>query len=363
MQTQWWDNRKKIENESESEDLLFEVMECNNYRKSFFKVIFHSCEFNFLKKMLFFLVLFSFSLISYCQSEIASPLHFLNDRERKVIPLDKKKLKRLIIGESIGYGSAMTGAYFLWYKNSISGGFHSFNDSKEWLLMDKFGHFSSSFIIANASIKGYQWTNLDFNKSLLIGSLQSLFFMTSLELFDGFSNGYGFSWTDMGFNVLGVGAYYTNNKFQNIISIQPKYSYRKSEMAQYRPNILGQNFIQQLFKDYNGQTYWLSFRMNFIKIKTDKTYCMPFNISLGYGAQGMTGGHENVSINEQGNLVPDFQRFRQFYLSFDIDLRQIPCKNKTLKKVLSTLNILKFPFPALEFSRGKVFMNWTSYGK
>jgi hypothetical protein len=76
----------------------------------------------------------------------------------------------------------------------------------------------------------------------------------------------------------------------------------------------------------------------------------------------MTGGHENVLINEQGLSVPEFQRFRQYYFSFDIDLTEIPCKNKILKKVLTTLNFIKFPFPALEFSRGKVFMNWTGYG-
>ncbi len=276
--------------------------------------------------------------------------------------LDKRKLKTLIIGESITYTTAMTGAYFLWYKNSMNGGFHFFDDSEEWLLMDKFGHFTTAFVIADASTKCYRWTGLDDWKSAKIGTLQSLLFMTGLELFDGFSTGYGFSWTDMGFNMLGAGSYLINQRYGESIHIQPKFSFGKSDMAQYRPDVLGENFQQQLLKDYNGQTYWLSFRLQKLKLNVNENSFSPFNISFGYGAHGMTGGHENVSVNEQGLTVPEFQRFRQYYLSFDIDLTQIPCRNKILKKVLTTLNFIKFPFPAVEFSRGKVFMNWTSYG-
>jgi hypothetical protein len=31
-----------------------------------------------------------------------------------------------------------------------------------------------------------------------------------------------------------------------------------NQYARYRPNVLGHSFSEQLLKDYNGQTYWLS---------------------------------------------------------------------------------------------------------
>jgi len=350
MQIQWSD---RGQNEKESEN--------GNNRSWYFYFHFKSNSF-FNKihlRIILFISLFFFSWNAYSQLD-QTAANFCDTKPSEGI--DKRKLRGLIIGESITYSTAMTGAYFLWYKNSMSGGFHFFNDSKEWLLMDKFGHFTTAFVVANASAKCYEWTGMDDLKSAKIGTLQSLIFMTSLEVFDGFSSGYGFSWTDFGFNILGAGTFYINQRSGERIYIQPKFSFGKSKMAPFRPDVLGENFQQQLLKDYNGQTYWLSIRLKRLALDVKESHFSPFNISFGYGAQGMTGGHENVLINEQGQIVPEFQRFRQFYLSFDIDLRQIPCKNKVLKKVLNTLNFIKFPFPALEFSRGKVFMNWTSYG-
>lgn len=278
--------------------------------------------------------------------------------------LDKRKLNYLIIGESAFYLSGMTGAYFLWYKNSLGGGFHTFNDSKEWRLMDKVGHFSSAYVWADFSSKAYYWTNMPKDKADKIAALQSLFLMSSLEVFDGFSSGYGFSWADFGFNVAGAGTFYLSKRFQHVISIVPKFSFGQSKFAQYRPDVLGNNFVQQVFKDYNGQTYWLSFKFNRY-LKSSKTYnkyldCVAF--SFGYGANGMTGGHENPLVNEQGMAIPEFQRYSQYYISLDFDFSKLYVRNKFLKGVLTVLNIFKFPFPAVELSRGKVFMNWTSYG-
>lgn len=284
-------------------------------------------------------------------------------REPRVF--NEKRFKALVITEAGLYTLGMTGAYFLWYKNSFHSGFHSFNDSKEWLLMDKVGHFTTSFLLAEYSSKVYYWTNMDRKKANNIAALQSFFMMTSLEVMDGFSSGYGFSWTDMGFNLLGTGSFYLSKRFPERISIQPKYSFGESKYAVYRPSILGNNFMQQTLKDYNGQTYWLSLNLNKLVDKNVEwlNVWSAISLSFGYGANGMIGGHDNPNINEQGNSIPEFQRYRQYYFSLDLDLTKIRVSNPILRAVLNTLNIFKFPFPALEFSRGKVFMNWTSYGR
>jgi hypothetical protein len=69
------------------------------------------------------------------------------------------------------------------------------------------------------------------------------------------------------------------------------------------------------------------------------------NFAFGYGADGMTGALENPV-----GISPPFERYTQLYFSLDLDLSRIPCKRKWIKTVLSTLNIVKFPFPALEFN-------------
>jgi hypothetical protein len=34
------------------------------------------------------------------------------------------------------------------------------------------------------------------------------------------------------------------------------------QYAQYRPNVLGSSLAEQILKDYNGQTYWLSVNLH-----------------------------------------------------------------------------------------------------
>jgi hypothetical protein len=63
-------------------------------------------------------------------------------------------------------------------------------------------------------------------------------------------------------------------------------------MPDLRPNVLGENFLQQTLKDYNGQTYWLS--INVASFLSDDTrFPKWLNVAVGYGADGLIGGTEN----------------------------------------------------------------------
>ena len=48
-----------------------------------------------------------------------------------------------------------------------------------------------------------------------------------------------------------------------------KYSYRPSQWAEQNPKQLGKNHLQRALKDYNGQTYWLSFNMKSLLLMMD----------------------------------------------------------------------------------------------
>ena len=78
------------------------------------------------------------------------------------------------------------------------------------------------------------------------------------------------------------------------------------------------------------------------------------NISVGYGAEGMITAKENDPIIQDLNL-PDFNRYRQFYLSPDVALTKIKTDSRVLKTVFDVLEFVKIPMPTLEVDeKGKV---------
>ena len=73
------------------------------------------------------------------------------------------------------------------------------------------------------------------------------------------------------------------------------------------------------------------------------------NVAIGYGAEGMTGASDNPSV-VNGKSIPSFERYRQIYLSLDIDLTKIHPKSKTLEMLFNVIGFIKFPMPAIEYN-------------
>ncbi|HMX77470.1 MAG TPA: hypothetical protein PLC62_10375, partial [Chitinophagaceae bacterium] len=53
----------------------------------------------------------------------------------------------------------------------------------------------------------------------------------------------------------------------------------------------------------------------------------------------------------------DIPRYRQWYLSPDIDFSRIKTKSKAVRLLFTVLNAFKFPFPSLEFSKNGIKLN------
>jgi hypothetical protein len=128
--------------------------------------------------------------------------------------------------------------------------------------------------------------------------------------------------------------------------ITPKFSFHTTKYASERPEVLGSSFSEQILKDYNGQTYWLS--VNLHSFAKGSKIPKWLNLALGYGAEGMiTGRNEDTTAF----LASHPQRFRQFYLSLDVDLTKIKTNSHFLKTVFSVFNTVKIPAPTIEFVR------------
>jgi uncharacterized protein YfiM (DUF2279 family) len=236
----------------------------------------------------------------------------------------------------------------LWYANYPRSGFHSFNDNSEWLQMDKAGHAMTSYTVGHAGYDVFKWSGFAENQSLYIGGSAGLIYLTGIELMDAKSSQWGFSWGDMIANFSGTSLFILQQKFWKEERITLKFSYSNSEFADVNPEALGRNFQQRLFKDYNAQTYWSSFNVHSF-LASGADFPRWINIALGYGATEMTSAKMNLlSVN-------NFQRKREFYISFDADLNRIRWPKKWMKITARILSFIKLPSPTFEVrSDGKM---------
>jgi hypothetical protein len=258
-----------------------------------------------------------------------------------------------VIGVSTSIGALWVGSATalgtIWYSKETQSKLHSFNDWEQWKQMDKIGHMTTAWYVSQFAHGLFQWSGLDKKKSIWLGGGVSLGYLTTVELMDGFSSEWGFSWSDMGFNTLGTALFVSQEFLFDAQPIKLKYSFHKSGLAHHRPNVLGGNFAEQLLKDYNGQTYWLSVAPGQFSKKSKFPKWITFD--FGYSAQNMISGSDNIYVVSNGSGSTTFEAYRQYYISFGVDLSQIPVKSHFLKALFKTINVIKFPFPALEFNK------------
>ncbi len=245
-----------------------------------------------------------------------------------------------------------------WYQQYNTSKFHTFNDNEEWFQMDKCGHAFTTYQTGRLMMNAMEWAGYSKRKQILIGGLSGFAYLSIVEVMDGYSDGWGFSWGDIGANAIGSGFVIGQKALWKEQRMQLKFSFYSSNYAQYRPDLLGESFATQILKDYNGQIYWLSINPSTF-MKKETRFPKWLNVAFGYGANGMLGArYNNIAIVDKNGKVTNFNRYRQGYFSLDVDLTRIKTNSKVLKSVFSCLNMIKIPFPNLELSEGKMKFNY-----
>ena len=273
---------------------------------------------------------------------------------------NKNRIKWVAAANIGGYGGAMIGLYTAWYRNYPQGKFHTFNDWKEWKQVDKAGHLYGAYIESVASMELWKWAGMERKKRIWVGGLSGAAYQTVIEILDGFSNEWGWSWGDFAANMAGSGILIGQELGWNEQRIRIKFSYHpqpyNDPILLARSNqLFGKNQANRFLKDYNGQTYWASIGIApFLK---NSKWPKWLNIAIGYGADGLLGGRENFSSSVNGSLPfdrRDIPRYRQWYLAPDIDWKKIPTNRAGIRLLFTFLNAFKFPAPAIELSNNKV---------
>ena len=338
----------------------------------------HSCT---LKAILSFFLCVVFSYLSFAQDStlkltqvfkdpgIDTP-HFIQKSHRQINGLTDKpingltkqqinrRIKIVAATNIIGYGAAMVGLYAAWYKDYPQTNFHVFNDISEWKGIDKIGHAYSAYAESKASMELWRWTGISRKKQIWLGGMSGAFYQTVIEVLDAYSAEWGWSWGDIGANFAGSGLLVAQELAWNEQRIQFKFSFHRKNyndavLNKRSDSIFGKSTAERFLKDYNGQTYWLS--ANVRSFFPESKWPKWLNIAVGTGVEGVFGANENIGKDKNGNINfsrPDIKRYRQWYLSPDIDLTKIKTNRKGLKLAFRLLNIVKIPMPALEFSNG-----------
>lgn len=270
--------------------------------------------------------------------------------------LDVSRRNKVVLVEGALGGVTLVGLHQLWYADYPQSNFHFINDSNEWLQMDKMGHLYSSYQIGRMGADVLHWSGVSKKDQLIYGATLGFAFLSVVEVMDGFSKQWGASPGDILANGLGTALFVSQELLWQEQRIVPKFSFHPTSYAKWNGHQLGSSFAEQLLKDYNGQTYWMS--INLASFYQSKILPKWLNVALGYGADGMIRPYAGLS---DSNFDPIFARQRQFYLSFDIDLTKIPTKNSTIKTLFSLFNTLKFPAPTLSYSTKSGFKAYYVY--
>jgi uncharacterized protein YfiM (DUF2279 family) len=283
-------------------------------------------------------------------------------------PSPKKERIYLAAGATVvGYTAGMAILANAWYKDYPRIPFHFFNDINDWLQVDKAGHVFSTYTAGRWSMELWRWAGLPRKQRIWIGGLSGAAFATMIEILDGQSEGWGFSLSDLAADFAGSGIFIAQELAWDEQRIQLKFSFHQNnyedpELNQRAKTFFGAGMMESMLKDYNSQTYWASVNLkSFFKKSRLPAW---LNISLGYGANGMFGGTQNIARDKDGVIIfnrTDVSRYRQWYLAPDIDLTKIKTKSKFLKTTFFLLNSLKFPTPSIGFSKKGVEWNWMHF--
>ena len=282
----------------------------------------------------------------------------------RIYPYNKKRVHLVTGANIVGYGGTLIGLNALWYAKYPRSGFHFFNDNNEWQQIDKAGHVFSAYTESRITMEAWRWAGLSRKKCIWIGGLSGVAYQSIIEILDGFSSQYGFSPGDFTANILGSSAFISQELAWNEQRIKLKFSFHKKyydqgDLRARADQLYGNSELERFMKDYNAQSYWVSANIQSFFPETKLPRWL--NIAAGYGAEGMFGGTKNIGYDANGNVVfdrTDIRRYRQWYLSPDIDFTKIRTNKKGIRVLLFVLNSFKFPAPTLEFSNGSFKGHW-----
>ena len=196
-----------------------------------------------------------------------------------------------------GYSAAVAVVgYNAWWKDN-SGAFHL--KSEGWLEQDsyhggadKFGHMYTAYISTRLLSYGLRQAGNSPDQALYYAAWTTGLTTLGIELLDGFTDEFGFSYEDMVFNLAGIAS---ANFFEN----NPWWDQRFDFRFHYRQSADSRRLNKgDVMSDYSGQSYLLIAKLNGFSYFKKSTLLRYLELGVGYGARGYSPQDE-LSQREQ----------------------------------------------------------------
>lgn len=297
------------------------------------------------------------------------PLDSLQDKHW-LRPATSFNANRFWTATGVGTGLYLGTTYALWqtwYADFPRSNFQTIDDWPEWLQMDKAGHTFTAYQYARYAFAGARWTGMKRPSSRITAFGVASLLQGTIEVLDGYSTQWGFSWSDIGANTLGASLFIGQDllwqeqrillKVSNNLRPIPDLEIMNnngqvSNLGYIVRERFGSNLAERYLKDYNNQTIWMSWNPRAFAPRSNLPHWL--NIAVGYGVENVYGAlGNNWSVGGEQFLYPE-PRYRQLFLSPDIYFSRIPTKRRWVRLILGALDFFKMPAPALEFSNGGI---------
>ena len=260
-------------------------------------------------------------------------LHSLPSDTTKVSPY------RLAIVGGLSVGGFVLGHVALgnlWWKGEQSD-FH-FDWQDDWVYAlgaDKLGHFYTPYVGTDIYRQGLEWVGMSKEASLWWSAGLASGYTTYVEIRDGFSKEWGFSWGDFIANNLGVGwrvAEYYEPWLENL---RWKISYEASDAFK-------EGAYNAIVDDYESTYHWVSLNVNNM-LPEDWQAWWPnwMNLALGHSVKGVR------AHNGSG--------YHELYLSLDWNTEGLPGNGSFWNWLKRTMNYYHLPAPAIRIAPNLVW--------
>ncbi len=192
---------------------------------------------------------------------------------------------------------------------------------------DKAGH--ATFAYATTTIYGqmFRWAGMDSVQSLWWAAGVSTTYQTYIEIRDGFSRDYGFSWGDVVANTVGASLPLLQHAVPELRALDLQISFWPSDA--FRQGAYG-----AIIDDYTSTTHWLSVRVHdWLPAQMQRWYPPWLGLAVGHSVERLDGrGGGNHS----------------WYLSFDWRLDAISGLPPWLRELARALHLYHLPAPAVK---------------
>jgi len=216
----------------------------------------------------------------------------------------------------------------LWWKGDKSK-FH-FEWQHDWVYAlgeDKFGHFYFPYLASNIYFQVFRWTGIDSIRSIWYSSSFAFAYEVFVEIRDGFSKQWGFSWGDFTADFLGASYPVMQSKIPALRNFNFQISFYPSKRFREGSN-------SAIFDDYESTYDWLNINVyNLLPEQIRKYYPAFINFAIGHSV-------EKLDDNGGGN--------HRFYVGLDWDFEALPLNGWFWDLLKHNFNYYHFPAPAVQ---------------